>query len=737
MPIKVSLHHQTEYRYSKLVSLGPQVVRLRPAPHTRTPIASYSLKIEPEKHFINWQQDPHGNYLARLVFPEKTDLFRVTVSVVADMTVVNPFDFFLEDDATEFPFHYADDLAEELKPFLGKPDESPAIREYLKTIDVTPRRTIFFLVDLNARLQNDISYLIRLEPGVQTPDETLQKRSGSCRDSAWLLVHLLRHFGLAARFVSGYLIQLTADQKPLEGPEGPSVDFTDLHAWTEVYLPGAGWIGLDPTSGLLTGEGHIPLAATPAPQSAAPISGCVEKSEVEFDFQMSVTRIHEDPRVTKPCSDETWERIDQVGRDVDARLKADDVRLTMGGEPTFVSIDDMDGPEWNTAAVGPKKQQLSDALIRRLADRFASGALLHYGQGKWYPGESLPRWAYSCIWRKDGQPIWNRPDLLADVSLFNGLKNGGTSKSSDLKLPEHPATEVTAGEFLSELADRLQVDGSCIRPAYEDVYHVLDTEQKLPPDVDPRQYDLDASEDRRRLSRALERGLSRPVGFILPLTRAWWQSNARWVSGQWPFRSQRLFLIPGDSPIGLRLPLDSLPVRGADRAPLYTIDPFAERHPLPGYVEIRRTARQRVSSDSADVSISRQTRRSSQMPGDDAMGEDAELGDTKSGEATGGPDRAGTSFNGVIRTAMCVEPRNGVIHVFMPPTGCLEDYLDLIACIEDTAEHLQQQVIIEGYMPPQDPRIEILKVTPDPGVIEVNVQPAVSWEHLKEITEGV
>jgi uncharacterized protein (DUF2126 family)/transglutaminase-like putative cysteine protease len=716
MPIKVALHHQTEYRYDKQVSLGPQVIRLRPAPHSRTPIASYSLKVEPEKHFINWQQDPHGNYLARLVFQEKSDVFRVTVDVVAEMTVINPFDFFLEDEATEFPFHYAEELAQDLKPFLTPADRNPAIDSYLKTIDTTPRRTIFFLVDLNAKLQKDISYLIRLEPGVQTPEETLTKRSGSCRDSAWLLVHLLRRFGLAARFVSGYLIQLVPDQKPLEGPEGPSCDFTDLHAWAEVFLPGAGWIGLDPTSGLLTGEGHIPLAATPIPQTAAPISGCVEKSEVEFDFQMSVTRIHEDPRVTKPYSEDVWEQIDQVGHEVDRRLQQDDVRLTMGGEPTFVSIDDMDGPEWNTDAVGPGKQRLSDALIRRLAGRFSKGALLHYGQGKWYPGESLPRWAYSCIWRKDGQPIWNNPDLLADVS---GLHR----QPAETRIT---ADDQTAGEFLSELADRLEVDGSFIRPAYEDVYHVLDIEQKLPADVDPRQYDLDVSEDRRRLSRALERGISRPVGFVLPLTKAWWQANGRWTSGQWPFRSARLFLIPGDSPIGLRLPLDSLPVRGADRAPLYTIDPFAERHPLPGYVEIRQTARQRVSSDSADVSISRQTRQRERL---------------KAAEETRDEENAGPKplipVGGVIRTAMCVEPRNGILHVFMPPTGNLEDYLELIACIEETAEAMQQQVIIEGYMPPHDSRVEILKVTPDPGVIEVNVQPAVSWDHLKDITGGV
>ena len=741
MPIKVALHHQTEYCYDRRVALGPQVIRLRPAPHARTPIAAYSLKVEPAGHFINWQQDTWGNYLARLVFPDRTDFLRVTVDLIADMTVVNPFDFFLEDAATTFPFHYTDELAQELRPFLSPCDRTAALNQYIAEVDTTPRRTILFLTALNQKVQHDIRYLIRLEPGVQSPDETLARRSGSCRDSALLLVHLLRSFGLAARFVSGYLIQLTPDLKPLDGPPGPEVDFTDLHAWTDVCLPGAGWVGLDPTSGLLTGEGHIPLAATPVPQSAAPISGCVDEAEVTFQFDMHVTRIHEDPRVTRPCSDPAWERIDRLGQAVDESLRAHDVRLTMGGEPTFVSIDDMEGAEWNSAAVGLTKQRMSETLIRRLGARFATGAMLHYGQGKWYPGESLPRWAYSCLWRRDGQPIWNNPQLLAKVS-------------PDPTCPPQPAEQSSvqaAGDFLQELAGQLNVAGTTILPAHEDVFHILDLEQKLPADVDPRTYDLDDSEDRRRLARALERGLSRPVGFVLPLAKAWWQARPGWISGPWPFRAQRLFLIPGDSPIGLRLPLESLPVRGADRAPLYAIDPFAERHPLPGYTEIRHTVLQQSVPELPGVRITAQQRPHphAETGGTVAGGEHVSAagpappgagppGAGPPGAAADGPDSASVSdASGVIRTALCAEMRNGCLHVFMPPTSCLEDYLELVAGIELTAEARQQPVVIEGYLPPPDPRMEILKVTPDPGVIEVNVQPAVSWEHLKEITCGV
>ena len=516
MPIRVALHHKTSYSYDRLVQLSPQVIRLRPAPHSRTPVTAYSLKIEPKNHFLNWQQDPFSNYLARVVFPERVRNFTVEVDLVAELTVINPFDFFLEPYAEKFPFKYEAGLEHELTPFLAVKPAGPQLAALLKTIDRSPKAMIDFLVGLNQKLQQGIQYVIRMEPGVQTSEETLELASGSCRDSAWLLVEALRHLGLAARFVSGFLIQLKPDITSLDGAPGADRDFTDLHAWTEVYLPGAGWVGMDPTSGLFAGEGHIPLAATAEPSSAAPVSGNVDPCEVSFAHEMAVWRVLEDPRVTLPYTEEQWERILALGCQVDRDLCDGDVRLTMGGEPTFVSIDNMEGAEWNTAALGAEKRRLAGGLLERLRERFAPGGLLHYGQGKWYPGEPLPRWALGCYWRKDGTPLWRDRELLArdDVDYGFGVAEAKT--------------------FAETLARRLGLNPDYVAPAFEDQFYHLHQERALPVNVEAKDNRLEDPLERERIRKVFERGLDTPVGMVLPLQR----SGPEWQTGLWMLRGQ-------------------------------------------------------------------------------------------------------------------------------------------------------------------------------------------------------
>lgn len=698
MSIHVALNHVTHYHYDRPISLGPQIIRLRPCAHARTRILSYSMKVTPGEHFINWQQDPQANYLARLVFPEKTTEFRIEVDFVAEMAVHNPFDFFLEPRAEEFPFSYPGEQAIELQPYRACMTPRPQLNAYLRSIPYKKVRTIDFLVGLNQRIHNDIRYTIRMEPGVQTPEETLTKRSGSCRDSAWLMVQVARHMGLAARFVSGYLIQLAPDIKSLDGPSGPEIDFTDLHAWCEVYLPGAGWIGLDPTSGLLAGEGHIPVACSPDPGSASPVTGAIDKCECEFEHSMSVSRIWEAPRVTKPYSDEDWLEIDAVGEQVDLDLQHLDVRLTQGGEPTFVSVDDRDGAEWNTEAMGPTKRILSASLLDKLRAEYAPSGLRHYGQGKWYPGEQLPRWSLNIFWRKDGDPLWVNPALVADESLDYGV------------------SAEDAGIFLRGVAERLGVLPKWVFPAFEDVWYYLWRERRLPENVDPFDARLDDELERDRLRKVYTQGLDKTIGQVLPITRN--VAGPGWQSGPWFLRDERCYLIPGDSPIGYRLPLDSQPWVSRGEFPYVNPeDPSTDKRALPSHAQLHLRVGETTKTVSEKNLLSTTGRGVSSNPSD-VLKKPAKF----------------ESAAWITRTFMCAEPRNGKLYIFMPPTTCLEDYLEVLAAVEATAEDMGLPVIIEGYEPPRDPRLTVLRVTPDPGVIEVNVQPAASWPELTKHT---
>ncbi len=747
MSIHVALNHVTHYRYDRLVSLSPQVVRLRPAPHSRTRILSYSLRVEPATHFINWQQDPFANHLARLVFLEPTREFKVTVDLVAEMSVLNPFDFFLEPEAENVPFAYSPEQAHELAPYLARiplDDASPRFRDFVQSISREKTRTIDFLVAINRRLQHDIQYLIRMEPGVQTPEVTLTTGSGSCRDTGWLLVQTLRHLGLAARFVSGYLIQLRPDVKSLDGPSGAEHDFTDLHAWCEVYLPGAGWVGLDPTSGLLAGEGHIPVACTPEPSSAAPISGAVDACEVSFSHHMEVSRIHESPRVTLPYSDAQWQAILDLGHAVDGQLTQQDVRLTMGGEPTFVAVDDRDAAEWNTDALGPTKRGLATELVHRLRAQYGHGGFLHFGQGKWYPGEQLPRWALSICWRADGQPCWNDPSLFAD------------------ERDAHHYTAADAKRFTHALTRRLGLDAGYVQPAFEDTWYYLWRERRLPVNVDPFDARLDDEMERARLRRVFSQGLDTPVGYLLPLKREWQVGTAgpAWITGPWFLRDERLYLMPGDSPMGFRLPLDSLPWAASSDRPLALVqDPFATLAPLPGAATLRWQAGSSVEVDGALAVDTRTLLAGDSLhgggPGQGRMIGSHEPQKPHPRNPLAAPARF-ESAGELTRTALCVEVRDpqrgngpkaereaeakhggkrGVLYVFMPPLRFLEDYLALLAVLEATCLECGVKIVIEGYGPPRDPRLKTLAVTPDPGVIEVNIHPAHDWTELVDHTE--
>lgn len=679
MSIKVALEHRTSYTFDQLVRVYPHVVRLRPAPHCRTPIEAYSLRVDAPDHFINWQQDALGNFLARLVFPKPMRQLTITVGLIADLKVINPFDFFIEEWAETWfspGWSYPKALAVDLEPYLRPVDEDgegsgpgELVQAWVRNFTSPPgTRTIDFLVALNRAINADVGYSLRMEPGVQTPDHTLQTGIGSCRDSAWLLVSILRQLGLAARFVSGYLVQLASDVEALDGPSGPAADFTDLHAWTEVYVPGAGWIGLDPTSGLFAGEGHIPLAATPHPSSAAPISGGTDPCVSVLEFSNTVTRVHEDPRVTMPYTDEAWQTICAVGRRVDERLVAADVRLTVGGEPTFVSVDNQVDPEWRTAADGPHKRERASDLATRLKAQWAPQGLVQRSQGRWYPGEPLPRWQIALYWRTDGRPLWSDGSLLADPWLNKPA----------------PVDNDAAQRVLAAVADGLGLPRTQVRPAYEDPLARLATSVRLPLG-DPVDSDddlaTDTPEGRAQLLARLDESTSVPAAYVLPLHRR--DDGVGWASADWHLRRGRIVLLDGDSPAGLRLPLNAIswnPPRAS-----FGVDPTAVGPTL--FVE---------SDPAAAVVVD--------------------------------PDMAPT-------TAMVAEVRDGLLYIFLPPTDALEHFIDLINRIEVAAAQHNCSVVIEGYGPPPDPRLQSTTITPDPGVIEVNVAPTASFDEQSQQLE--
>ncbi|PJZ68974.1 IMP dehydrogenase [Leptospira perolatii] len=680
MALLVSLTHETSYDYDRPVSLSPHVIRLKPAPHSKTRIISYSLVVEPKNQFLNWQQDPFGNYQARVVFPEKTQRLKILVDLIAEIQTHNPFDFFLEPSAEEAPFLYSDSMRTELLPYLRASEGSPELGEYLSKLRkegvLQKTRTVDFLVNLNRRIYQDIHYVIRMEPGVQSCSETLKLRTGSCRDSAYLLVQILRHIGLASRFVSGYLIQLKPDELPLEGPAGPNTDFTDLHAWVEVFLPGAGWIGLDPTSGLLTGEGHIPLSAVPEPSSASPVFGYSDPAESTFGFRMEIRRMKESPRVTKPYSDTDWSRIMNLGQSIDHRILKNDIRLSIGGEPTFISDLDRQAVEWNFEALGDNKRELGEELLDRLRSKICPGSIVQETQGKWYPGEPLPRWSLGVYWRKDGESI-SDPDHLE-------------SESRDLYNPEDFHSVEALGESICGV---LGISTRYLVPLYEDGFYYLWQEGKLPEQknlekVSEKDNSFDALE-RKKLLSMIDSDFQIKKAIALPIQYNYIKKI--WESSHWNYRRERLYLIPGDSPAGLRLPFSSI----SDRFRESAIFTDLSREDLPSYNSYRKAVVKRRKENGRTFS-------EEDLP---------------------------------IRTTLVLEPRAGKLFAFLPPVERLDVWLDLVISLQEAASESKLNLVLEGYEPPSDTRLSHFRITPDPGVLEVNLHPSSNFDELVEKTQ--
>jgi uncharacterized protein (DUF2126 family) len=673
--VRLLIQHHSRYEYGQPAALGPHTIRLRPTSHAKAKVETYALRVEPECK-LRWQQDPANNYVARLTFPPKgrTMALDLRVELAVDVRPNNPFDFFVDPLAKEVPFAYPDSIASDLSPYLDTTDASFAGGPLLAAfLDDQPRSgpTVELIVALCAAANRRLRYVIREETGVWTPEQTLAEGRGSCRDSAVLLVAMLRARGLAARFVSGYLVQLKDEGMIPDAPKGVDRDVVDLHAWAEVYVPGGGWVGLDATSGLLCGEGHIPLACTARPAAASPIEGTSDVPADRVAFAMNVERLGHEPRPTAPFTEEVWAELTVAGERTDAALAAAGLELTVGGEPTFTSRLHAALPEWNTAALGATKWVQGLALAHALRARLAPGGLLLYGYGKQYPGESLPRWALEIIGRRDGVPLVRE-------------RVAGPPR----------ATVADAERFSRALAGRLGVDAENVQASYEDPWYSLREEASLPVGVDPLRADLTASEERRRLARLLDRGLATPVAYVLPLAPV---TGAGWRTERWGFRRERLYLVPGDSPAGLRLPLGS--IEGAPPEE-------SKEEAYPGPQDPRR-----ADTAEAEAKAKAQARRAQSAP---VVPERVVAPKPPPG----------------IRVALLVEPREGHLYVFVPPLPSADRFCELVRIIDETAGALDLDVLVEGYPPPRSTELIRLAVTPDPGVVEVNIFPTrTSGEH--------
>jgi uncharacterized protein (DUF2126 family) len=696
--VRVLLQHRSRYIYPRPTTLGPHLIRLRPAAHARARIESYGLRVTSPGE-VRWQQDPAGNFVARAGWGEaRVPELEVAVELAVDIRPVNPFDFTLDGEADDTPFDYGP-LVQELAPYLDASDKAFAIGKLGESfLDSLPRagRTVPLVVEINRLVSKHIRYVIREEPGVWTPEETLANGRGSCRDSAVLLIAALRSRGLAARFASGYLVQLTDEGMLPDQPRGVTRDVVDLHAWAEVFLPGAGWIGLDATSGLLCGEGHIPLACTAVPSLAAPIEGSSEVRADTVEFEVRIGRLGHEVRPTAPFTEESWTALRAAGAATDAKLAELGVQLTVGGEPTFNSRLHTSRPEWNGEALGPTKWEQGLLLARQLLQRLLPGGLMLLRQGKHYPGESLPRWTLELIGRKDLKPLWS-------VAREVWSHAPGTPRSLDdtRLLPE-------ASKLCEEIARRCGVAGF-VHEAFEDPWRFLQDESSLPLGLDPHSIDLKSSEERRRLARVLDRGLATQAGFVLPLAHA----SGAFRSERWPFRRERMYLLQGDAPIGLRLPLASLgPVQPPPAVPEEPFEPPDPRGPegMERAEKAEAEKRERLNRLSGSKVVTALVQQKAPRPALSPKG---------------------------VRTALCVEPRGGALCVFLPPLQTAEDFLTLIAIVDAARSEVSAPVLLEGYPPPKSPLLTSFAVTPDPGVLEVNLPPCASFAEHCALIETV
>jgi len=664
MSARVAIVHHIEQSFDRPVRLSTHWLRLRPAPETRARVTAYSLELDAEPHFLNWLRDPFENHLARLDLPEPLVRLGITVEVLADLEPVNPFDFLAEPEAAEYPFSYQVQLRKELAPYLNSGEPTPRLQSWFETLDRARTSTVERLTITNQRVHAFAQHPVSGAAGQLDLEALLARGTGTCWELAWLLTLSLRDLGLAARFTCGYRVVLAE-------PPGAE-DGVSLHTWSETFVPGAGWLGLDPSTGLFTDETYIPLACAPDPMLVLPIVGSREVCQETRVESVQLRRL-EPAKSNWPYSDTQWADIHALGSYLDSDLKRLGVALGSGMSLSFVSSDPGGAPEWNTLALGPSKRFLAERLLARLQQRLAPGGALQLGQGDWYASEALPRWRLGCYFRADGQSVWRNRALLAGTGSRGSLGSAGVAA------------------FARILARALGVPPSAVIAAYEDPLHDLWSRRLWPPEISGA-LDLDDAKFRREFAERLSETRASPAGYVLPL--AWDRAANRFASGRWVFRRTQLYLVPGDSALGYRLPLGSLiKDEGAMLEAQAERCPFEERGALPDF-HIRIDGRQQAP----------------EAPPSDLAAH-------------------------TPRTAVCLQLRENQLCVFLPPLSHVEHYLELLAAIEAAAEAMAWGVVLEGYEPPEDHRLRRLVLEPDATVLRLHLPETQDWKSRLELLE--
>lgn len=668
MSTRVAITHTIEQCFDRPVRLSTHWLRVRPAPQARARISAYSLTLHAEPHFLNWVRDPFENHLARVDFPEPLGSLKIELEFIAELEPSNPLDFLLEPDAASHPFSYPDQLRKELLPCLKINQPGRELRQWLSTLTRKPMSTVERLDLVNRRIQSAHAVTPSVSLGPRDAEVVLSQRRGSCWDLAWLLTVTLRHLGLAARLACGHRIILA------QGPGGR--DSVSLHGWSEAYLPGAGWIGLDPVAGLFTTEAYVPFACAPDPLRVRPIVGYREACEEQQVEQLRIVRLE-----ARQSADPVTHLADvqAVGRFVERDLAEQGVRTAVGIGLSLVLSSETDEPEWNVAALGPTKRSKGESLLSRLRRRLAPGGVIQQGQGKWYAGDPLPRWQLGCYFRFDGRALWQHPERLASPP------SGRSAELGD------------AQRFTGALATALGIDPECVVGAYEDpLPNLLQAPVAL--DLAPSELQLADPARRRELAERLSQARRELVGYVLPLRFD--PARERWSSGAWVFRRAALYLTPGDSAMGYRLPLGSLlhDEQGEFEAQLER-SPFEERPSLPVFGSAMRA---RLAAGHL-------------------------RGTAQNDSAQDRPPR----------TALCVQPRAGRLYVFLPPVSHLEHYLELVAAVEAVSESMDLSVTLEGYAPPKDHRLGRLVLEPGAGVLRITLPETERWDDRMAMLKAV